>query len=32
MKDPNLQEMSKANHTTPHLVYNILSEMPESFI
>ena len=32
MKDPNLQQMSKGNHTPPHLVYNILSETPESVI
>ena len=30
MKDPNLQEMSKGNHTPPHLVYNILPDTPES--
>ena len=32
MKDPNLQQMSKGNHTPPHLVYNILSETPDSMI
>ena len=32
MKDPDLQKMSKGNHTPPHLVYNIFSETPESFI
>ena len=32
IKDPNLQEMYKGNHTPPHLVYNILSETPESVI
>ena len=32
IKDPNLQQMYKGNHTPPHLVYNILSETPESVI
>ena len=32
MKDPNLQQMSKGNHTPPHFAYNILPETPESHI
>ena len=32
IKDPNLQQMYKGNHTPPHLVYNILSETPDSMI
>ena len=32
MKDPNLQEMSKGNHTPPHLVYNVFAETPDSII
>ena len=31
IKDPNLQQMYKGNHTPPHLVY-ILSETPDSVI
>ena len=32
IKDPNLQQMYKGNHTPPHLVYNVIAETPDSVI
>ena len=32
IKDPNLQQMYKGNHTPPHLVYNVFAETPDSII
>ena len=32
IKDPNLQQMYKGNHTPPHLVYNVFAETPDSVI
>ena len=32
IKDPNLQQMYKGNHTPPHSVYNVIAEMPDSII
>ena len=32
IKDPNLQQMYKGNHTPPHLVYNVFAETADSVI